>query len=140
MLCVAAQSCPTRCDPMDCNPPGSPVHWDSPGKSIGVACHALLQGIFPTQGSNPRILHLLHWQVGSLPLVPPAQFSSVTQSCLTLCDPMNRSTLGLPVHYQLLELTQTHVHRVVDAIQPSHPLSSPSLPSPIPSQCQDLFQ
>ena len=55
-------------------------------------------------------------------------FSSVAQSCLTLCDPMNRSTPGLPVHHQLLESTQTHVHWVGDAIQPSHPLSSPSPP------------
>ena len=67
-------------------------------------------------------------------------FSSVAQSCLTLCDPMNHSTPGLPVHHQLLELTQTHVHRVGDAIQPSHPLSSPSPPLPSPSQHQGLFQ
>ena len=59
------------------------------------------------------------------------QFSSVAQSCLTLCDPMNRSTPGLPVHHQLLESTQTHVHQVGDAIQPSHPLLSPSSPAPI---------
>ena len=64
------------------------------------------------------------------------QFSSVTQSCPTLCDPMNRSTPGLPVHHQLPEFTQTHVHRVGDAIQPSHPLSSPSPPAPNPSQHQ----
>ena len=68
------------------------------------------------------------------------QFSSVAQSCPTLCDPMNRSTPGLPVHHQLLEITQTHVHRVSDAIQPSHPLLSPSPPSPNPSQHQGLFQ
>ena len=68
------------------------------------------------------------------------QFSSVTQSCLTLCDPMNRSMPGLPVHHQLPEFTQTHVHRVGDAIQPSHPLSSPSPPAPNPSQHQTLFQ
>ena len=68
------------------------------------------------------------------------QFSSVAQSCPTLCDPMNHSTPGVPVHYQLLEFTQTHVHRVSDAIQPSHPLSSPSLPAPNPSQHQSLFQ
>jgi len=66
------------------------------------------------------------------------QFSSVAQSCLTLCDPMNHSTPGLPVHYQLLEFTQTHVHRVSDAIQPSHPLLSPSPPTPNPSQHQSL--
>ena len=58
------------------------------------------------------------------------QFSSVAESCLTLCDPMNRSTPGLPEHHQLLEFTQTLVHRVSDAIQPSHPLSSPSPPAP----------
>ena len=69
-----------------------------------------------------------------------SQFSSVTQSCPTLCDPMNRSTPGLPVHHQLPEFTQTHFHRVSDAIQPSHPLSSPFLPAPTPSQDQSLFQ
>ena len=68
------------------------------------------------------------------------QFSSVAQSCPTLCDPMNCSTPGLPVHHQLPEFTQTHVHRVGDAIQPSHPLSSPSPPAPNPFQHQGLFQ
>ena len=63
---------------------------------------------------------------------PSAQFSSVTQSCLTLCDPMNCSMPGLPVHHQFPEFTQTHVHRVGDAIQSSHPLSSPFTPTPIP--------
>ena len=67
------------------------------------------------------------------------QFSSVVQSCPTLCDPMNRSTPGLPVHHQLPEFTQTHVRRVSDASQPSHPLSSPSSPAPNPSQHQGLF-
>ena len=62
------------------------------------------------------------------------QFSSVTQSCPTLCNPMNRSTPGLPVHLKLPEFTQTHAHRVSDAIQPSHPLSSPSPPAPNPSK------
>ena len=73
-------------------------------------------------------------------LVGLCQFSSVAQSCPTLCDPMNRSTPGLPVHHQLPELTQTRVHRVRDAIQPSHPLSSPSPPALNPSQHQSLFQ
>ena len=68
------------------------------------------------------------------------QFSSVTQSCTTLCDPMNRSMPGLPVHHQLPESTQTHVHWVGDAIQPSHPLLSPSPPSLNPSQHQRLFK
>ena len=68
------------------------------------------------------------------------QIRSVAQSCPTLCDPMNCSTPGLPVHHQLPEFTQTHVHRVSDAIQPSHPLSSPCPPVPNPSQHQSLFQ
>ena len=68
------------------------------------------------------------------------QIRSVAQLCPTLCDPMNCSTPGLPVHHQLTEFTQTHVHRVSDAIQPSHPLSSPSPPAPNPSQQQSIFQ
>ena len=68
------------------------------------------------------------------------QIRSVTQSCPTLWDPMNCSTPGLPVHHQIPEYTQTHVHRVSDAIQPSHPLSSPSPPAPNPSQHQSLCQ
>ena len=68
------------------------------------------------------------------------QFSSLAQLCPTLCDPMNRDMPGLPVHHQLPEFTETHVHQVGDAIQPSHPLSSPSPPAPNPSQRQSLFQ
>ena len=68
------------------------------------------------------------------------QFSSVAQLCPTLCDPMNRSTPGLPVHHQLPEFTQTHVHRVGNAIQPSHPPSSPSPPAFNLAQHQGLFQ
>ena len=68
------------------------------------------------------------------------QIRSVTQSCLTRCKPMNHRTPGLPVHHQLPEFTQTQVHRVSDAIQPSHPLSSPSPPAPNPSQHLSLFQ
>ena len=72
--------------------------------------------------------------------ISSVQFSSVAQSCLTLCDPMNRSMPGLPVHLLLQEVTQTHAHRVGDAIQPSHPLSSPSPPAPNPSKHQGLFR
>ena len=68
------------------------------------------------------------------------QFSSAAQSCLILGNPMNHSTPGLPVHHQLPEFTQTHIHQVGDAIQPSHPLLSPSPPAPNPSQHQSLFQ
>ena len=69
-----------------------------------------------------------------------ALLSSVTKPYLTLCDPMNLSIPGLPVHHKLPEFTQTHADRVGDAIQPSHPLSSPSIPVPNPSQHQGLFQ
>ena len=67
-MCLVTQSCPILCDPTDCSLLGSSVHRDFPGKHTGVDCHALLQGIFPTQRSNPSLLHLLHWQAGSLPL------------------------------------------------------------------------
>ena len=117
-------------------------YWGG-GRGRGRGCHFLLQGIFPTQRPNPC---LLRWQADSLPLhhlrspLCSVQFSSVAQSCPTLCDPMNRSTPGLPVHHQLPEFTQTQVHGVSDAIQLSHPLSSPSPPAPNPSQHQSLFQ
>ena len=68
------------------------------------------------------------------------QFSSVAQSCTMLCDPRHCSMPGLPVHHQLPDFTQTHIHWVSDAIQPSHPLSSPSPPAPNPSQHHSLFQ
>ena len=80
----------------------------------------------------------IYWLVNSQCL--SVQFSSVAQLCLTLCDPMNCSMPGLPVHHQLLEFTQTHVHRVSGAIQPSHPLLYPSPPAPNPSQHQSLSQ
>ena len=78
--------------------------------------------------------------LGKKAMINSVQFSSVTQSCPTLCNSMNHSTPGLPVHHQLPEFTQTHVHHVGDTIQPSHPLSSPSPPAPNPSQHQGLFQ
>ena len=75
------------------------------------------------------------------PNISSVQCSSAVQSCPTLCNPMNHSTLGLPVHHQLPESTQTHVHHQVgDATQPSHPLLSPSPPAPKPSRHQGLFQ
>jgi len=93
-----------------------PCPWDSPGKNTGVGCHFLLQ------------------------CVKVKSESEVNQSYLTPCDPMNRSMPGLPVHHHLPEFTQTHVHPVIDAIQPSHPLSSPFLPAPNPSQRPSPFQ
>ena len=95
----------------------------------------------PGRGREP----LITWvQVTGQPAVTSSlssvQFSLVTHSCPTLCDPMNHSTPGLPVHHQLPEFTQTHVHQVSDAIQPSHPRSSPFPPAPNLSQHQRLFQ
>ena len=143
-----------------------PSPWGSPGKNTGVGCHFLLQCLkvksesevslsCPTL-SDPIIRSLpgssIHGvfqaRVGSWSGVPlpfptsaaSVQFSSVTQLCPTLCNPVNRSTPGFPVHHQLLEFTQTHAHQVGDAIQPSHPLLSPSPPAPNPSQHQGLFQ
>ena len=91
-----------------------------------ILCHPLLllPSIFPS--------------IRVFPMSQLIQFSSVAQSCLTLCDPMNRSTPGLPVHHQLPELVQTHVQVVGDAIQPSYPLSSPSPTAPNPSQHQSF--
>ena len=76
-FCLYAKSlqpCLTLCDPVDCSPPGSSVHGDSPGKNNGVDCFGLLQGIFTTQVSNLCLLCLLHWQTGSLPQVPPGKY------------------------------------------------------------------
>ena len=92
------------------------------------------------QHSTFFIVQLSYLYMTTEKTIALTQFSSVAQLCLTLCDPMNRSTPGLPVHHQLLGFTQTHVYRVGDAIQPSHPLSSPSHPAPNPSQHQGLFQ
>ena len=97
------QLCLTLCDP------------NSPRQSTGVGSLSLLQGILPTQGSNPGLLHCRH-------ILYQLSHSSVAQSCPTLCNPMNRSTPGLPVHHQFLELTQTHILWVSDTIQPSHPV------------------
>ena len=115
--------------------------WSLPGKKMG--CHSLLHGIL-TQGSNPSLRHcrqqiLYHLSHQRSPR-SLGQFSSVAQSCPTLCDPMDCSTPGFPVQHQLLEFTQTRVHCIGDAIQPSHPLSSPSPSTFNLSQHQGLFQ
>ena len=86
------------------------------------------------------IIHSLFLSSGHPILLVSVQFSSVAQLCPTHCDPVDCSTPGLPVHHQLLESTQTHVHRVSDAIQPSHPLSSPSHPAFNLPQHQGLFK
>ena len=120
--------------------------WDNWGLPQGP-CMEGLTLLISEWGDPGNWLQLLSSSIYQICLVQPCivliteyQFSSVTQSCLTLRNPMNRNTPGLPVHHQLPEFTQTHVHRVSDAIQPSHPWSSPSSPAPNPSQHQSLFQ
>ena len=130
--CSVIQSCLTLCDPLDYSLPGSSVHGISQARYWSRLS-------FPTSGDLPNLG--IEPNVGVLAgrffitesfsfttEFSAVQFSSVTQSCPTLCNPMNRSTPGLPAHHQLPKFTQTHVHRVSDAIQPSHPLLSPSLP------------
>ena len=136
LLTFQSESCSVVSESLQ--PHGLYRPWNSPGQNIGVGSISLLQGIFPTQGLDPGLPHCrqILYQLSH----SSVQFSSVTQSCLTLCNPMNCSTPCLPVHHQLLEFTQTHVHRVGDAIQLSHSLSSPSPPAPNPSQHQSLFQ
>ena len=87
-VCAKSLSYPTLCNPMDCNPTRLLCPWDSPSKDTEVGCHALLQGIFPTQGLNRHLLHLLHWQVGSLPLAPPGKpHYGATYHCLHFSSP-----------------------------------------------------
>ena len=157
--CSVTRLCPTLCDPMDCSKPGFPVlHYLPEFGQIHVhlilCCHLLLlPSIFPSIRvfSNELALCIRwpkYWSF-SFSISPSNEyseliafqfsFSSVTQLCLTLCDPMDHSTPGLPVHHQLPESTQTHVHGVSDAIQPSYPLSSPSPLALNLSQHQDLF-
>ena len=105
LCCMRAkllQSCPTLCDSMDCSPPGSSVHGESPDRTTGVGCYAFLQGIFPTQIANLCLLSLLHWQTGSLLLVPPgkttnsiAAAAKSLQSCLTV-QPHRQQPARLP--------------------------------------------
>ena len=139
------------------------VHWVGMPSNHLILCHPLLPpSIFPSIKvfSDESVLHIRwpkYWSFSfSISLcneysglisfgmdwldLLAVQIRSFAQSCPTLCDPMNHSTPGLPVHHQLPEFTETHVHRVSDAIQPSHPLSSPSLLAPNPSQHQSLFQ
>ena len=150
------QSCPTLCDPMDCSTPGFPVHhqlqelaqthvhWvsDATQPSHPLSSHSppalnlsQHQGLFKWVSSSHQVAKILEW------IAIPFSISSVQSlSRVRLCDPMNSSMPGLSVHHQLPEFTQTHVHWVSDAIQPSHPLSSPSPPTFNLYQHQGLFQ
>ena len=145
---LVAQSCSTLCNMMDCSPPGSSVHKISQARILEWVAIPFSSG-----SSQPMDRTQISYIAGKFfisvlpgkPIIiiifyPLVQLSSVAQSCPTICDPRNRSMPGLPVHHQLPEFTQTHVHRVGDAIQPSHPVLSPSLPALNPSQYQGLFQ
>ena len=131
---------------MDCNSPGSSVHRISQARILEwVAISSSRGSSWPRNQTCVSCIFCIDRQIllplshqGSQELVSSVQFSSVAQSCPTLWDPMNCSTPGLPVHHQLPEFTQTHVHRVGDAIQPSHPMSSPSPPAPDCSQHQSF--
>ena len=119
-------------------PSSSYPYLSSPDKrdSLALLCKRDSPIMYKCKGENSSSL----FPSPLNPVPGSVQLSSVAQSCPTLCDPMNRSTPGLPVHHQLPESTQTHVHCVNDAIQPSHPLSSPSPPALNLSQHQGLFQ
>ena len=141
---LAAQLCTALWDPMDCSMPSSPVYGILQARTLERIAMPFSRG-----SSWARdwiwVSHIAGRFLLSEPPSKPlnmcsVQFSPVAQSCLTLCDPMNHSTPGLPVHHQLPEFTQTRVHQISDAIQPSHPLSSPSPPAANPSQHQSLFQ
>ena len=124
--------------------PSRLLQWTFPGKNTGAGCHFLLQGIFLTQGSNPHHLCLLHWQqilyhFATWKPLALWWWCSLAQSCPTLCNPTSCSMPGFPALHYLLEFTQTHVHWVGNAIQPSHPLSSSSPPAFSLPQHQGLF-
>ena len=110
------------------------------GETVETVADFILGGSKITANGDCRHEIKRHLLLGRKVMTNLVQFSSVAQSCPTLCDPMSCSTPALPVHHQFPEFTQTHVHRVGDAIQLSHPLSSPSPPAPNPSQHQGLFQ
>ena len=129
---------------MDCSPSGSSVHGISQARILERVAMPSSRG-FSRPRDQTHISYicctgswvLYHWATWEALFL---RISSVTQSCPTHCDPMDCSMPGFPVHHQLLEFTQTHVHRVSDAIQPSHPLLSPSPPTLNLSQHQGLFQ
>ena len=128
------------CNPMECSMPGFPVHHQLP-ELAKTLVHWVGDTIQPSHSlSSPSPAFSLSQHQGLFQWISSSrQFSSVAQLCLTLCDPTDCSTPGFPVHHQLVEFTQTHLHWVSDAIQPYHLLSSPS-PAFSLSQHQTLFQ
>ena len=145
---LGSQSSPSLCDPIDSGPPVSSVHVIVQARILGWVAVLFSRGSsrprYWTQVSFIASRNFTKWATREdfnlkriEIVISSVQF---TQSCPTLCDPMNLSTPCLPVHHQLPEFTQTHVHPVSDAIQPSYPLSSSSPPAPNPSQRQGPFQ
>ena len=133
-------------------PPGSSVHGILQARMLEWVAISFSRGpSWPRDWTNVSYIscigrwisyHCAAWEYpcGLFIYTLSDQIGSFAQSCPTLCDPMNHSTPGLPVYHQLPEYTETHAHRVSDAIQPSHPLSSPSPLAPNSSQHQSLFQ
>ena len=119
---------------------GPITSWQINGETMEIVTDFIFGGSKITAGGDCSHEIKRYLLLGRKAVIILDQIRSVAQSCPTLCDPMNCSTPGLPVQHQLLEFTKTHVHRVSDAIQPSHPLSSPSPPAHNPSQHQSLFQ
>ena len=116
---LVAQSCPTLCHPMDCSPPSSPVHGDSPGKNTGVDCHALLQGIFPTQGSNPGLPAMQETCVRSLGWEDPLEEGMATHSSILAWRiPMDRGAWWATVHGVTESRTQVSTHTYIH--RPNH--------------------
>ena len=140
-VCVWIQLCPTLCNCMDSSPPDSSVHWILQAGILEWVAISYCRGSSQTRAQThvSCVSCFDRWFfTTSTTWEAFAHISSVQFSCLV--NPMNCSTPGLPVHHQLPEFTQTYFHRVCDAIQPSHPLLSPSLPAPNHSQHQGLFQ
>ena len=142
---MSLKSCLTLWDSIDCSPPGSSVHGISQARILEFLAIPSPRDL-PNPGIEPMSLaapalagRFFTTELPGKPLSWYGQFSSVTQLCSALSDPMDCSMPGVPVHHQLPEFTQTHVHWVGDAIQPSHPLSSPSSGLNL-SQHQGLFK
>ena len=147
MCAKLLQLCLTLCNPMDCSPPGRLLcPWDPPGKNTGVGCHALLHGIFLTQGLNPCLLHLLHWQVGSLPLVTPGKprksQTYVSLSPLFLC--CSQPLRQLPITCEVSPVSQAwHIGPFQSALacvaSLSFSFSSGLLPTPASVEILALY-
>ena len=145
-MCVHAklpQSCPILCDSIDHSLPGSFVHGDFPGKNTGVGCHTLLQGIFPTQGSNPHLLHLLHWQMCSLPLALPGKPSTSLGLFISLAHTVMwkdlsetpHPLLAEPVHFRFYQFRKVEQHRREEPSEQIWRISSPPF-NPVPLKLQ----